>query len=67
MKLDRGLISGIDGNTYKQNLIKAIIAFSSNVESSLIAEGIETLEEFRTVFRMGVRYGQGFFSRQAFS
>ena len=61
MKLDRALISDINSNSYKQNLIKAIIAFSSNVESSLIAEGIETEEEFRTIFRMGIRYGQGFF------
>lgn len=61
LKFDRALISDVNNNSYKQNLIKAIIAFSLNVETSLIAEGIETEGEFNTIFRMGVRYGQGYF------
>jgi EAL domain-containing protein (putative c-di-GMP-specific phosphodiesterase class I)/GGDEF domain-containing protein len=61
LKIDRALISNIQDNSYKQNLIKSIIAFSANVDSSLIAEGIETYEELRTIFRLGMRYGQGFF------
>jgi EAL domain-containing protein (putative c-di-GMP-specific phosphodiesterase class I)/GGDEF domain-containing protein len=61
LKIDRALISNINESSYKQNLIKSIIAFSTNVDSSIIAEGIETYEELRTVFRLGIRYGQGFF------
>lgn len=60
LKLDRGIISDIHLNTYKQNLVKAISSFSSSVEIYLIAEGIEKYEELRTAFRQGVRFGQGF-------
>ncbi|MFH0976349.1 MAG: bifunctional diguanylate cyclase/phosphodiesterase [Spirochaetota bacterium] len=61
MKIDRAIVSGINNNSYKQNLIKSFVAFSSNVDSSLIAEGIENYDELRTIFRLGVRYGQGFY------
>ncbi|MBN2040133.1 MAG: GGDEF domain-containing protein [Spirochaetes bacterium] len=61
MKIDNGLISGIHNSPYKQNLVKSIIGFSANVDSFIIAEGIETYDELRTAFRLGVHYGQGFF------
>ena len=61
LKFDRALISGIEGNTYKQKLVKSIVSFADNVNISTIAEGIETFEELRTVLHLGVRYGQGFF------
>lgn len=61
LKIDRALISNIQDSTYKQNLIKSIVAFSVNADNLLIAEGIETYEELRTLFRLGVRYGQGFY------
>lgn len=60
LKVDRAIITDIHLNSYKQKLIKAISAFSNEVESSMIAEGIEKYEELQTVFRQGVRYGQGF-------
>jgi EAL domain-containing protein (putative c-di-GMP-specific phosphodiesterase class I)/GGDEF domain-containing protein len=61
IKFDRAIVSDVHNSSYKQNLIKSIIAFSSNVDSSLIAEGIETYDELKTIFRLGVRYGQGFY------
>ena len=60
LKVDRAIITDIHLNSYKQKLIKAISTFSDGVESSVIAEGIEKYEELQTVFRQGVRYGQGF-------
>jgi diguanylate cyclase (GGDEF)-like protein len=60
LKLDQGIISDIHLNSYKQNLIKAISSFSTSVEIYMIAEGIEKFEELKTVFRQGVRYGQGY-------
>ncbi len=61
LKIDRALISDLNNSSYKQNLIKAITAFSDNVDTSLIAEGIETVDELRAVYRLGIRYGQGYF------
>ena len=60
LKLDRAIISDIHLNSYKQNLIKAISSFSTSVETYMVAEGIEKLEELQTLFRQGVRFGQGF-------
>ncbi len=60
LKLDKGIVSDIHLNSYKQNLIKAISGFSASAEISLIAEGIEKYEELQTLFRQGVRYGQGY-------
>ncbi len=61
LKIDRELIRNLHKRAYKQYLIKAIQGFSSNVDSLLIAEGIETEEELQTVVRLGIRYGQGFY------
>ncbi len=61
LKIDRELISDIHKRSYKQYLIKAIQGFSSNVDSMIIAEGIETEEELQTVVRLGIRYGQGYY------
>lgn len=60
LKLDRAIISDIHLNSYKQNLVKAISSFSTSVETYMIGEGIEKYEELQTVFRQGVRFGQGF-------
>ena len=61
IKIDRAIVNDIQRSPYKQNLIKSLMAFSDNVDTSLIAEGIETYDELKTIFRLGVRYGQGFY------
>ncbi len=61
LKIDREIIRDIDTSSYKQNLIRAFSAFASAVEIRLVAEGIEREEELKTVLRLGVQYGQGYF------
>ena len=61
VKLDRAIVANIQAESYKQHLLRSVISFTSNVESKLIAEGIETVEELETLVRLGIRYGQGFF------
>lgn len=61
MKIDREIIRGIDSNPYKQNLVKTLCSFASTVGSNILAEGIETFEELESVYRLGVRYVQGFY------
>ena len=60
MKIDRKLIEGIHRNSYKQNLVRMFGVFASNVGSNVLAEGVETVDELRTAFRLGARYVQGF-------
>jgi GGDEF domain-containing protein len=61
IKLDRAIIAGIESSSYKQHLVKSVASFATSVETSLIAEGVETAEELATVFRLGVRYAQGYY------
>jgi EAL domain-containing protein (putative c-di-GMP-specific phosphodiesterase class I) len=60
LKLDRELIRSIECNPYKQQLVKAIGSFAQNVDTRLIAEGVETSKELETLMELGIRYVQGF-------
>jgi diguanylate cyclase (GGDEF)-like protein len=60
VKLDYGLISKIDTHIYKQHLVNSIRSFAANVESVVIAQGVETEAELETLIRLGVRYAQGY-------
>ena len=61
IKLDRQIISGIDHCSYKQHLVKSMVHFVAHVDSRLIAEGVETVEELKTLLRLGIRFAQGFY------
>jgi diguanylate cyclase (GGDEF)-like protein len=66
MKMDMTLTRDIHRHSYKQHLVKSLIAFAASVDAALIAEGVETWEELETLARLGVRYAQGFlFARPA--
>jgi len=60
LKLDITLARDIQRHSYKQHLVKSLIAFAASVDAALIAEGVETWDELETVARLGVRYAQGF-------
>ncbi|HOG18531.1 MAG TPA: bifunctional diguanylate cyclase/phosphodiesterase [Syntrophales bacterium] len=60
MKLDMALVRDIHRYAYKQKLVKSMVSFASSVESRLVAEGVETVEELETLVKLGVRYAQGF-------
>jgi len=60
MKLDMSLSRDIHRHSYKQHLVKSLVAFTASVDAALIAEGVETWEELETLARLGVRYAQGF-------
>jgi len=61
IKLDMKLVRGIDHDAYKKALVKSLYDFSCLTGISLIAEGIETENELRTLIGIGVQYGQGYF------
>jgi EAL domain-containing protein (putative c-di-GMP-specific phosphodiesterase class I) len=66
LKLDRSLISGIDGDDERAALVGALAGYSSKVGSLLVAEGVETEQELAVVRALGVPLVQGFyFSRPA--
>ncbi|MHB9094539.1 MAG: EAL domain-containing protein [Eubacteriales bacterium] len=61
IKIDMSLIKGIDNHPIKKALIETFVNFAQKINSELIAEGIETAEEFTTLVKMGIHYGQGYF------
>ncbi len=60
VKLDLGLVRGIDADPARQALIAGMCYFGAKRHISLVAEGIETEAEFTTLRSLGVQYGQGY-------
>lgn len=60
VKLDMGLIQGIDKNPSTQTLVRSTIDYCHENSLMVIAEGIETPEEYDTVKKLGADFVQGF-------
>lgn len=61
IKLDMNLVRDIDKDEIKQLLCKTMVNFGRSAGIQLIAEGIETDEELKTLIKLKVDYGQGYF------
>jgi len=62
LKLDRSLISGIDHDSDRAALVGALVGYSKQVGSLLVAEGIEHSAELRVLGELGVPLAQGFYT-----
>jgi len=60
IKLDMSLIKNIDTDDVKQQLVKALISFGKETNVKMLAEGIETKAELKTLLEMDIRLGQGY-------
>jgi EAL domain-containing protein (putative c-di-GMP-specific phosphodiesterase class I) len=60
IKLDVSLTSAIDRDPARQALASALISFAGDIGGTIVAEGIETEAELRTLRSLGAHYGQGF-------
>src|SRR3954470_14818273 len=60
IKLDRSLIEGVHSDSAKAALVEFFVMFARRVGAGVCTEGIETLEELRTLINLGVTYGQGY-------
>ncbi|MBI4169535.1 MAG: EAL domain-containing protein [Acidobacteria bacterium] len=61
LKIDISLIKNIHQSLIKQDLVHSLLQVAARTRSRVIAEGIESAEEYRTLRACGVRYGQGFY------
>lgn len=61
LKLDRGLIAGIDSDRTRQSLVASLVGFARQAGTSIVAEGIETDRQLLWLREAGVTLGQGFF------
>jgi len=60
VKLDYGLVHRIDRDPARQALIVSMVHFAGQVARQLVAEGIETAGERRTLQALGIGLGQGY-------
>ena len=60
IKIDMHFIRDIDQNTFKQSVVRSIVALAKAKGTKVLAEGIETQGEFETVRGIGVDLVQGY-------
>lgn len=67
VKLDMALIRSVDQDPVRQKIARAIAQLCQELEIVIIAEGIETYEEWKTLEAFGIELFQGYyFARPAF-
>lgn len=60
LKIDRSFVSRMLMDKESRSIVKTIVALASELEKSLIAEGIEESEQQSMLAEMGCQYGQGY-------
>ncbi len=61
LKYDMNLVRDIDKHLIKRDLLETLVPFAKRIGATLIAEGIETREEFETLKSLGIELGQGYY------
>jgi len=61
IKTDMSLVRGIDSDPPRQEVVRALASVARGIGAQVIAEGVETDAELRSLRELGVRYGQGFY------
>ena len=66
VKLDGGIVRGIDGDPARQSLVAGMVHYSRLTQGHLVAECVETIEERQVLAALGVELAQGYlFARPA--
>lgn len=60
IKLDREMVMGVHADPVRRALATAIVSFAEAIGASVIAEGLEVMEEVDCLRQLGVGYVQGF-------
>ena len=60
VKLDISLVRRVNANLGRQAMVVGMRHFARTAGCRLIAEGVETIEEARTLTALGVEFGQGY-------
>jgi EAL domain-containing protein (putative c-di-GMP-specific phosphodiesterase class I)/GGDEF domain-containing protein len=61
VKIDKHFIQGIHEDQVKKSFVKSINDIAQGLGCQVIAEGIETLDEYRTIYAMGITLIQGYY------
>ncbi len=64
LKIDRSFVHQIDTSDRDYQMVKTIVGLGQQLNLSIIAEGIENLQQLQLIKALGCEYGQGYlFSR----
>lgn len=67
VKLDRALVHGIDRHARRRAVVRHVTNLCRDLGATVVAEGIERVDELLAVRDLGVHYGQGYlFAAPAF-
>lgn len=61
VKIDMKMIRDIDKDRIKRMFVKSLSIFGKNTDIKILAEGIETAEELKTLIDLDIDYGQGYY------
>lgn len=59
IKVDRAFCSGIDTDPARQSMLRALQTIADGLGARIIAEGLDTLDELKTLGGLGIPFGQG--------
>jgi len=60
LKIDRSFVGRLSEGDQPVHIVRTIIELARVLGMDVVAEGIETMEQYRTLRQMGCRYGQGY-------
>jgi EAL domain-containing protein (putative c-di-GMP-specific phosphodiesterase class I) len=60
LKIDRSFVCRITEGDQPLNIVRTIIELARTLGMDVVAEGIETREQYRLLRRLGCRFGQGY-------
>ncbi|HEY3672974.1 MAG TPA: PAS domain S-box protein [Acidimicrobiia bacterium] len=60
LKIDRSFIAGLPGDQHDRSITQAIITLGNSLGLTIVAEGVETVEQWIALDELGCTVGQGF-------
>jgi len=61
LKIDRSFVSALGKQREETAIVSAAVSFAGALGIGATGEGIETIDQWRSLIALGCRYGQGFF------
>jgi EAL domain-containing protein (putative c-di-GMP-specific phosphodiesterase class I) len=61
LKIDRSFISSMDDDGDGMEIARTILPMTKNLRLDVVAEGVETIEQFELLEKFNCAYGQGFY------
>ncbi|MGR9013837.1 MAG: EAL domain-containing protein [Gammaproteobacteria bacterium] len=61
VKIDKHFIHGLHDDPVKLNFVRSIQSMAVSLDCKVIAEGIETEDEFKAIEKLGITFAQGYY------